>query len=408
MDSLGSPGLRTILLAGLLSASVAGAALAGPATLDMAAWDVAAWMESKAPHSPLRLAPALTFDLPHATVGATGIAFGGRDRLRVQDARVAGNFLLTRPLPLRERSGIQVGGELRLHARYAPQVSVEGDPWHDRSRVEGRAHLIGRNAGVWLGAATEAGGMDAAIPLLGIGGWVRDDRMTVFWDVVQTIGAIPRDGGTTAAAPESLRIDPRLEAAQRSYDQITLTTARTTLRFEDDRVEFESSAGITFSPFMGPRTWAHLSTALRLTHGIALFGTAGNRLSELYAVEPADTRRATVGLRLTEARRYTEPPTLAARVQVLSWRLRRLAAGRYGLEVRAPGARVIEVMGTMTGWETIRLERGGGERWATTLLMQPGVHQLNVRADGGEWLPPPGTPTTVDGFGGTVGVVVVE
>ena len=35
------------------------------------------------------------------------------------------------------------------------------------------------------------------------------------------------------------------------------------------------------------------------------------------------------------------------------------------------------------------------------------VYTLSVRVDGGAWFPPPGLPTTSDGFGGTVGVLVI-
>ena len=76
--------------------------------------------------------------------------------------------------------------------------------------------------------------------------------------------------------------------------------------------------------------------------------------------------------------------------------------------MRAPGARFVEVMGDFTRWEPLRLERAGGDRWQTTVMLEPGVHQVNLRIDGGAWMPPPGAPTTADGYGGTTGVMVAE
>ena len=73
-----------------------------------------------------------------------------------------------------------------------------------------------------------------------------------------------------------------------------------------------------------------------------------------------------------------------------------------------PGARLVEVNGDFTDWQPLRLDHVGGDRWKAIVALMPGVHQVSLRVDGGAWLPPPGAPTAADGFGGMVGVVVVE
>ena len=40
--------------------------------------------------------------------------------------------------------------------------------------------------------------------------------------------------------------------------------------------------------------------------------------------------------------------------------------------------------------------------------MKQGVHQINMRIDGGQWIAPPGMPTRKDEFNGDVGLVVVK
>jgi Na+-translocating ferredoxin:NAD+ oxidoreductase RnfG subunit len=40
--------------------------------------------------------------------------------------------------------------------------------------------------------------------------------------------------------------------------------------------------------------------------------------------------------------------------------------------------------------------------------MSPGVHQINVRVDKGQWVAPPNLPITKDGFNGEVGLMVVN
>jgi hypothetical protein len=81
--------------------------------------------------------------------------------------------------------------------------------------------------------------------------------------------------------------------------------------------------------------------------------------------------------------------------------------GQATLTVDAPGAHTVEVMGDFTSWRIVPLERTGGGRWRTTLPLSRGVHQLNLRIDGGAWVPPPGLGVGDDGFGGRVGVLVL-
>ena len=65
-------------------------------------------------------------------------------------------------------------------------------------------------------------------------------------------------------------------------------------------------------------------------------------------------------------------------------------------------------MGDFTDWHPQPLERAGEGRWALDTALSRGVHQLNVRFDGGEWVVPVGTVAVDDGFGGKVGIFVVR
>ncbi|OYV71649.1 MAG: hypothetical protein B7Z72_06465 [Gemmatimonadetes bacterium 21-71-4] len=77
------------------------------------------------------------------------------------------------------------------------------------------------------------------------------------------------------------------------------------------------------------------------------------------------------------------------------------------LQVHIPGVQSVEVMGDFTDWQPVELVQRGRDLWEALLPIGPGVHQLNVRVDGGKWLPPPDTPTMRDGFNGEVGVLVM-
>jgi hypothetical protein len=67
-----------------------------------------------------------------------------------------------------------------------------------------------------------------------------------------------------------------------------------------------------------------------------------------------------------------------------------------------------DVRGDFTNWLPVRLTRGRNGRWLLPRGIAPGVYMLSVRLDGGEWHAPPGLPSTADGFGGIVGILVIE
>jgi hypothetical protein len=83
------------------------------------------------------------------------------------------------------------------------------------------------------------------------------------------------------------------------------------------------------------------------------------------------------------------------------------SSGQVRLEIVAPGASTVEVMGDFTTWKPIPLLAGEG-KWTVSLPIARGTHQLNVRLNGGRWMVPPGLPSISDEFGGSAGLLVIE
>jgi hypothetical protein len=81
---------------------------------------------------------------------------------------------------------------------------------------------------------------------------------------------------------------------------------------------------------------------------------------------------------------------------------------RVVLLVDAPRAESVEFMGDATQWSITRMRRLTSGRWRAELKLPPGAHRLAVRADGGQWIAPPGLPIGNDEFGSAVGVLVVR
>ena len=81
---------------------------------------------------------------------------------------------------------------------------------------------------------------------------------------------------------------------------------------------------------------------------------------------------------------------------------------RVVLMIDAPRAESVELMGDATQWSITALRRLQNGRWRTELKLPPGMHRLAVRADGGQWIAPPGLPIGNDEFGSPVGVIIVK
>lgn len=88
--------------------------------------------------------------------------------------------------------------------------------------------------------------------------------------------------------------------------------------------------------------------------------------------------------------------------------LTRQPGGGTSLAIRAPGTGRVELMADFTDWLPVALVPREEGWFELALPVPPGTHPVNVRYDGGAWIPPPGSPTMRDEFGGVVGVVRAE
>lgn len=81
---------------------------------------------------------------------------------------------------------------------------------------------------------------------------------------------------------------------------------------------------------------------------------------------------------------------------------------RVVLLIDAPRAESVELMGDATQWSVTQMRRLQSGRWRAELKLAPGMHRLIVRADGGQWVAPPGLPVGTDEYGTPVGMVLVR
>jgi hypothetical protein len=154
-------------------------------------------------------------------------------------------------------------------------------------------------------------------------------------------------------------------------------------------------------------SWS-LSATRWLTPQLALVGGAGH-----YAADPASSlpagRYATLALRVGVGGHAPATPGRApTAVEAGFTRARRGADGLVSLEVTAPGARMVELMGDFTDWSPVPLAPAHAGRWQVRLPIPPGLHRLVVRLDGGDWRPLAGTRPSLNEFGVPVGALLVD
>lgn len=81
--------------------------------------------------------------------------------------------------------------------------------------------------------------------------------------------------------------------------------------------------------------------------------------------------------------------------------------GYVKLVLQAPPASLVEVAGDFTEWRPISLGQMSEGRWEVVLPITAGVHQINMRIDGGPWTVPGGTTRLAGDYGDEVGTFVV-
>jgi hypothetical protein len=77
------------------------------------------------------------------------------------------------------------------------------------------------------------------------------------------------------------------------------------------------------------------------------------------------------------------------------------------IRVETRATESVEITADFTDWQPVPLLRAEGNRWEIAWRIPPGVHRVNVRLNGLEWIVPRGLRVEEDEFGGAVGILVV-
>jgi Glycogen recognition site of AMP-activated protein kinase len=339
--------------------------------------------------SAFTVAPSLRVEWPHVTLDGAGSysQFGANS----QNAQGALDASLFTPAagPLAGEVAGSLGGSVQENGAHTGEMIGTG-----------RVHLMRRAVGLWAGAG---------------GGQAWDGAR---WRAIRTTeggvwGSVARTIGVLFATPTVID------------DSTRYTDVQVALRWLSPRFEIGASMarrmGLT-APTARDATssWGSLTATAWLGAHAALVVGGGAYPADYMQGYPGG-RFVSVGFRLASRsetnaaldqrelrraaaqRREIEPgPGGLARLDVGP------SSGRYRtVRVYAPSARQVELSGDFTSWAPVSLTRTGDGWWTARLVIASGVHEVNVRIDGGQWTVPPSMATITDDFGNRSALLAV-
>ena len=255
-----------------------------------------------------------------------------------------------------------------------------------------RLHLTRGMAGAWIGAAT---------------GSVRDP----FGWRSSSSGELGAWLQLSRAVVQAVALPVRIAGGVRYTD------VEGTVRLDNSRVELTGVVGARSAvtgyeddsnAWVSVNAVGWISSAIGITAGVGSYPTdpgqdlpAATYMSLGVRYSPRSVRRPSTVLSpdVLGAAGRDMPPAMSVSDP---------AAGRRTIAYRAPAARTVEIMGDFTDWTPVGMTASQPSgTWSISLPVTSGVHQVNVRVDGGEWTVPAGLTAVRDEFGGSVGILLV-
>lgn len=283
-------------------------------------------------------------------------------------------------------------------------ANLDGSTHQDGTRTSqlralGRLHFQSARRGVWLGG----------------GGGTASDGVTSRGIVFGNLGAWLEAGPTVVrvtVAPTRLR------------DDVRFTDSEGSLSWFGERSDLYLVAGGR-AIAGGGTAWGSASGTYWILPSIGFVASAGKYPSDLAQTLPGGSY-VSIGMRLMKRSPASVEEPLAVSSTVAAphparaigvgsspdaarpdFELAPTADGARRLRFRIEASRSVELMGDFTQWKPVSLERVDRETWELIATIPTGLHQVNVRADGGPWIVPFGLTSVSDEFGGAVGILIV-
>jgi hypothetical protein len=357
---------------------------------------------SESPFGIVRIAPSLQVNTARLSLDADG-DFAGHTEHGWQSV---GHFQakLVQPLvgPLTARISL-LGGASRT------RWGKGSAGWLGEARVQLASATSGLAIGLGSGhtfassgtqplSRIEAGGW-SRLGRIDFGFWLKRTGLVVPGSTVQSTDGTPRDtlgvGGSAGG--------------ERRLLQDHYTDIEASLGWSRGNLALTAGAGRRIGKAFRYTSW-HAQAQYQLTTRVALVASTGQFPVDVVSGLPAGGF-TTLSMRLNlRDDPPVSPSSSVFRVQGTRAGFSTSAEedGTQLILVRLSGAAAVELMGDFTDWTPVILVPGDDSTWRLRMRIPAGIHEVNVRMDGGPWQVPPGLTAVDDGFGGKVGRFAIE
>jgi hypothetical protein len=370
------------------------------------------------PVSAFAFTPGIRFANRRMTVTARGSALLGASSWQLGNA--AANLTAFSPLLYGVRAEVVANANRQF---FDPALQ------NDQLDAEGRLHFMRQRGGVWLGSGVarplrvttvsnvnvSSGGIWTRLGTTTVRGSVTSFFFTKAWNTdSMESAAIPC--AHLAAPPTTpttgLMVASVVATASGCRYQSRLTDLETSVRYEHKLGEITVRGGQRFGDGYDvtpeSRRWASAQLAIWVSNQVAAVAGGGSEPAQPTRGLPA-RKYASLGLMLA----YWPIPRGSVLVEtpqslITAFELRPAGNAVQRVTARIGGVESVEIMGDFSDWAAMPLVRRGRDLWELLVPIGAGVHQINLRIDGGQWIAPPGMPTMKDGFSGEVGVLVIK
>jgi hypothetical protein len=379
------------------------------------------------PISALRVAPTVQFEFPYATVKARGAAFLSEQQLQLADGIVSGTFTsptvygvhaemignASRAIDDRSLSTDQVDVQTRIHLRFNEHggLGVGGGvarPW--RIAVFSAADIS--DAGGWakLGSPTAK---------FGTATFTTTFTNFAFSKIASVHDSISAE---LSCASAGSAVADRIPMIPLRNESVGGGACERSSRFGDlegslhwELGAFELTAqvgrrfGDSYDVTSDSRQWSSAMGTIWLSDRIAIVGGGGRQPALPLRGLPARTfGMAGLELAYWPMSKSAVPVSLPHSPLVKSFEMKQGIGGMQKIVIHVSGVETVDVMGDFSDWSPLVVSRRGRDLWELSIPLSAGMHQINVRVDGGKWMAPPGMPTMRDSFGGEVGLIGVS
>jgi hypothetical protein len=300
---------------------------------------------------------------------------------------------------------------------------------NDQVDASGRLHYMRQRGGVWLGSGVARPLRVSTVTNVNVntgGIWTKlgpatlRGSLTSFFftklaspDTIENLGPCVAELDATRLAPMPQDAVTSLHTTSSGCrHQSRLTDLESSVRWEHRLMEVTVRGGKRFGNSFDvtpeSRQWASGQVAVWISSQVAAVAGGGREPAQPTRGLPARTF-GSLGLMLAY---WPIPrnvvPVASPQSLIHAFELRPAGTAVQRITARIGGVEKVEIMGDFSDWTALPLIRRGRDHWELLVPIGPGVHQINMRIDGGVWIAPPGMPTMKDGFNGEVGVVVIK